>query len=149
MPQFTAFDLIKWLHLIAFSVAGGAGVVVLLLSGFEDTREDLRGLAAAVWAKVVRWGFRLAFLLGVVLLVMKLQMGIRVFDYKYLHYKIALAVVLLVFSELAPKGLAAAKRSAATLAVVLFLLVSFLAVNGKALGLVSSAQIPTSSAAAP
>lgn len=130
MPHFNAFDLLKWLHLVAFAVAGGAAVVALLLSGFEDTREDLRGLAATVWSKVVAWGFRLAFLLGVLLLVMKFKRGEHPFDYSYLHFKITLAVLLLAFSEMAPKALARAKRGAAMLALMLFLLTSFLGIAG-------------------
>jgi len=133
MPNVNTYDLLKWLHLVAFAVAGGAAVVALLLSGFEDTREDLRGLAATVWSKVVAWGFRLAFLLGVVLLVMKIQAGDHPFDHRYLHFKITLAVLLLAFSEMAPRALARAKRGAAMLALMLFLLTSFLGVAGKSL----------------
>lgn len=132
MPTLNALDMLKWLHLIAFSVAAGGAVVALLLSGFEDTREDLRGLAATVWAKVVAWGFRLALLVGVVLLVMKMRGGEQPFIYKYLHLKITLAVVLVALSEMTPKALARAKRGSAMLTLILFLLVTFLATVGKA-----------------
>ncbi len=130
MLHIQAFDLVKWLHLIALAVAGGASVVALLLSGFEDTREDLRGLAATVWAKVVVWGFRAAFLLGLVLLGMKLHRGEHPFDERYLHVKILLAILLVGLSETAPKVLARAKRGAAMLVLMLFLLTTFLGVAG-------------------
>ena len=48
-----AVNLALWLHFVAVTVGGGAAIVALLLSGFEEGKEDIQGLAATVWAKVV------------------------------------------------------------------------------------------------
>ena len=64
MPRFALFDLVKWLHFVCVSTAGGAAVVALMISGLEDEREDLRGLAASLWKKVAANGFRLAAATG-------------------------------------------------------------------------------------
>jgi hypothetical protein len=61
----------------------------------------------------------------------------------YLRIKLALVVVLLAMSEMGPKALAAGKRGAATLALLLFLLISFVVFNRAAFGF----RIPTGPAA--
>jgi hypothetical protein len=125
MGAFDTFSLLKWMHFVAVSVIGGGAIVALLLSGFEEEREDLRGLAAAIWKRTVTWGARLAVLLGIGLLVLLYKQGANPFDAKYLHWKLTLVLVLLVASELAPRHLAQGKRGAALLALLAFLLVSF------------------------
>ena len=125
-----AVNLVKWLHFVALTVGGGAAVVALLLSGFEEGREDLQGLAATVWAKVVTWAFRLALIAGIALLVLKLQGGQNPLkDGHYFHIKLLLIWVLVGLSEMAPKALAAGKRGSALLALVLFLATSFTVYN--------------------
>ena len=106
MPSFQTFDLIKWMHILAMGLGGGGALVALLLSGFEEERPDLRGLAATVWKRVCGWSFRLAFLLGIVLLILQFKRGEQPFDAHYMHLKIPLAVVVLALSEMTPKGLA-------------------------------------------
>jgi uncharacterized membrane protein len=123
-------NLLRWLHFVAITLGGGAAVVALLLSGFEEDREDLRGLAATVWAKVVVWSFRLALVVGVVLLIVMMQGGQNPLkNGHYFHIKLLLVLVLLALSEMAPKALAAGKRGAALLVVVLFLATSFTVFN--------------------
>jgi hypothetical protein len=134
MPQFELFDLVKWLHFICFTIAGGAAIVALLISGLEDDREDLRGLSAILWKKVVAWGFRVALVTGGLLLAMKLSRGGHPFDAYYLHLKLVLVLLLLVTSELSPKALAMAKRGAALMAVLMFLLATFVVFNQAAFG---------------
>lgn len=125
-----AVNLVRWLHFVALAVGGGAAVVALLLSGFEETREDLRGLAATVWAKVVVWAFRLALVFGLTLLVMMMQGGQNPLkNGQYFHIKLLLVLVLLGFAEMAPKALADAKRGTALLVLVLFLASSFIVYN--------------------
>ena len=125
-----AVNLLRWLHFVALAVGGGAAVVALLLSGFEEGREDLRGLAATVWAKVVAWAFRLAFIAGIVLLVMVMQGGQNPMkNGHYFHIKMLLVVVLVGLSEMTPKALAAGKRGSALLVLVLFLAGSFTVYN--------------------
>ena len=122
-----AAHVLRWLHIVAIATGGGAAVVALLLSGFEDGREDLRGLAATVWAKVVAWGFRLAVLFGVLLLVVLLQRGDNPFVAigRAFSIKLVLALVLLGLSEMTPKALARGKRGSALLVLVLFLATTF------------------------
>ncbi len=123
-------NLIRWFHFVAMSFGGGAAVVALLLSGFEEGREDLQGLAATVWAKVVAWSFRLAFLAGIALLVLLLQSGQNPFKAGiYFHIKLTLVIILLGLSEMTPKALAAGRRGSALLVVVLFLAVGFTVFN--------------------
>ena len=125
-----AVNLAKWLHFVAVSVGGGAAVVALLLSGFEEGREDLQGLAATVWAKVVAWSFRLALVAGIVLLVLMIQAGQNPFKVGiYFHIKMTLVLVLVGLSEMTPKALAAGKRGSALLVVVLFLAAGFTVFN--------------------
>jgi hypothetical protein len=134
MLHFELFDLVKWLHFLCFTVAGGSAVVALLLSGFEDDREDLRGLSATLWKQVTAWGFRLAVLLGAALLTMKLIRGDHPFDAYFLHLKLGFVFLLLVMSELSPKALALGKRGAPLLALLMFLLATFVAFNQGAFG---------------
>ena len=125
-----AVNLVRWLHFVALTVGGGAAVVALLLSGFEEGREDLQGLAATVWAKVVAWAFRLALIAGIGLLLMKLQGGQNPLkDGHYFHIKLLLVFVLVGLSEMTPKALAAGKRGSALIALVLFLATSFTVYN--------------------
>lgn len=134
MPNFQTYDILKWTHLVAMAIGGGGAVVALLLSGFEDEREDLRGLAATVWKRVCGWSFRIALVLGIVLLVLQFKAGLHPFDARYLHLKLTFAILLVGISEMAPKGLATGKRGAAALALLLFLLTSFVAGNRYAFG---------------
>ena len=125
-----AVNMVRWLHFVALTVGGGAAVVALLLSGFEEGREDLRGLAATVWAKVVAWAFRLALVAGIALLVMMMQGGQNPLkNGSYFHIKLLLVFVLVGLSEMTPKALAAGRRSSALLALVLFLASSFTVYN--------------------
>ncbi len=125
-----AINLVRWLHFVALAVGGGAAVVVLLLSGFEEGREDLQGLAATVWSKVVAWAFRLALVVGIVLLVLMMQGGQNPFKAGiYFHIKLTLVFVLVGLSEMTPKALAAGKRGSALLTLVLFLAVAFTVFN--------------------
>ncbi len=134
MPHFETFSLLKSLHLITLAVGGGAAAVVLLLVGFEESREDLQGLTSVLWKRTAAWGFRLAFLLGLVLLVMKFKAGAEPFQALYLHWKLVLVFLMVMFSEMSPKALAARKRGAPMLAFVLFLLAVFVSVNHDAFG---------------
>jgi hypothetical protein len=125
-----AVNLVRWLHFVALAVGGGAAVVALLLSGFEESREDLQGLAATIWAKVVAWSFRLALIAGIGLLLLMLQGGQNPLkDGHYLHIKLMLVLVLVGLSEMTPKALAARKRGSALLVLVLFLASSFIVYN--------------------
>jgi hypothetical protein len=129
-PKLEAVNLVRWFHFVAMSFGGGAAVVALLLSGFEEGREDLQGLAATVWAKVVAWSFRLAFLAGIALLVILMQNGQSPFKAGiYFHIKLTLVFILLGLSEMTPKALAAGRRGSALLVVVLFLAVGFTVFN--------------------
>ena len=125
-----ALNLVRWLHFVTLTVGGGAAVVALLLSGFEEGREDLRGLAATVWAKVVAWSFRLALVAGIALLVLMIQGGQNPFKAGiYFHIKLTLVFILVGLSEMTPKALAAGKRGSALLVMVLFLAASFTVYN--------------------
>lgn len=134
MTHFDAYDLLKWMHFVSLTLIGGGAFVALLLSGFEEEREDLRGLAATVWKRTVCWGVRFGILLGVALLVLKLQHGEKPFDWYYLHLKLMFVLALAGLAEAAPKALAVGKRGAALLAVFLFLLTSFTVFNKSAFG---------------
>ncbi|NTW86614.1 MAG: hypothetical protein HGB30_10680 [Holophagaceae bacterium] len=125
-----AVNLLRWLHFLALGVGLGGAVVALLLSGFEETREDLQGLAATIWAKVVAWAFRLALVVGAALLVLMMQEGSNPLkNGHYFHIKLLLVFILVGLSEMAPKSLAAGKRGSALLVVVLFLATSFTVFN--------------------
>src|SRR5512141_2504719 len=123
-----AVNLVRWLHFVTLTVGGGAAVVALLLSGFEEGREEIRGLAATVWAKVVAWSFRLALLAGIGLLLLMIQGGQNPLKHgHYMHIKLVL--VLVGLSEMTPKALAVGRRGSALLALVLFLASSFTVYN--------------------
>lgn len=146
-----AVNLLRWLHFVALAVGGGAAVVALLLSGFEEGREDLRGLAATVWAKVVAWAFRLALIAGIALLVLVMQGGSNPMKHgHYFHIKMLLVVVLVGLSEMTPKALAAGKRGSALLALVLFLATSFTVYNKGLFGgpLKAGPEIPSTAGTA-
>jgi len=134
MPAFESISLIKWFHFLLLSVAGGGAVVALLLSGYEDEREDLRGLAATVWKRTATWGFRLAVVVGIGALLLHMKDGNNLLAERYMHIKLTLVLILLACSEMAPKGLAVGKRGAAMLALLLFMLVSFVVYNKGILG---------------
>ena len=144
MPSFDALSLLKWIHFVCVAVGGGGIVTALLISGFEDTREDLRGLAATLWSQVVRWSFRAALILGIVMIGwMQGKLKVNPFLQNYLWIKLVLVVGLLAVSEMGPKALALGKRGAATLAMLLFLLISFVVFNRAAFGF----RFPTGPAA--
>ena len=132
MPHFETFSLVKWLHFVAVAIGGGAMVVALLLSGFEEEREDLRGLAATVWKKTVTWPFRIVLILGLVLWAIRHTQHVNLFWFSYFHWKLLLVVALLAFTEMTPKALAAGKRGAALLALLFFLLTTFVTLNSSA-----------------
>jgi hypothetical protein len=125
-----AVNLVRWFHFVAISFGGGAAVVALLLSGFEEGREDLQGLAATVWAKVVAWSFRLGLVAGIALLALLVQGGQNPLAAGiYFHIKLTLAIILVGLSEMTPKALAAGRRGSALLVVVLFMAVGFTVFN--------------------
>ena len=134
MRHFELFDIIKWLHLVTLGLGGGAAMVILILTGFEAEREELRGLTSVLWKRTASWAFRFAVLLGLALLAMKFQRGEHPFDAHYLHLKLILVFGLLMVSEMAPRALGAARRGAPLLAFLFFLLVTFLSVNASAFG---------------
>jgi hypothetical protein len=140
--MFNAYYLLKWMHFVALSVIGGGAVVALLISGFEDEREDLRGLAATLWKRTVVWGVRIAILIGVALLVLKLKDGQKPFTEYYLHLKLMFAVLLAGLSEATPKALAVGKRGSALLALMLFLLASFTVYNKAVFGVKQAPLAP-------
>ncbi len=125
-----AVNLVRWLHFMALTLGGGAAIVALLLSGFEEGKEEIQGLAATIWAKVVAWAFRLALIAGIGLLVLMIQGGQNPFKAGiYFHIKLTLVFILVALSEMTPKALAQAKRGSALLVVVLFLAASFTVFN--------------------
>jgi len=129
-PKLETVNLVRWFHFLAMSFGSGAAVVALLLSGFEEGREDLQGLAATIWAKVVSWSFRLALIAGIALLVMLMQNGQNPFKAGiYFHIKLTLVIILIGLSEMTPKALAAGRRGSALLVVVLFMAIGFTVFN--------------------
>lgn len=134
MPQFEIYSLVKWLHVLALALGGGSAMIVLILVGFEDAREDLKGMTSILWKRTTAWAFRLAVVFGIVLLALRIHAGDHPFDAKYLHLKLMLVVLLLLSSELSGKALARARRGAAILAFLLFLVVTFVSVNKDAFG---------------
>lgn len=122
--------MLKWFHFLVLAMAGGGGIVALLLSGFESERPDLQGLAATVWKRTATWGFRLAVLLGIAMLFLKMSQGDKPFAaFNYLHIKLVLVFFLLACSEMAPKMLAKGKRGAAMIALLLFMATAFVVYN--------------------
>jgi hypothetical protein len=136
MPHLDTFSFVKWLHVLAVALGGGSAMLILVLTGFEDSREDLRGLTAVLWRRTAAWAFRLAFLLGAILLGMSMWYGDQPFEARYLHWKLVMVVLLLVASELSPKALGRARRGGAMLAFLLFLMATFVTVNRDAFGTV-------------
>ena len=134
MPHFNAYDFIKWLHVIALAMGGGAAMVTLVLTGFEDSRDDLKGMTSLLWKRTAAWGFRLAVVLGLALLFMRIHDGDQPFAAGYLHWKLTLVFLLLMCSEMSPKALARSRRGVATLAFMFFLMATFVTVNKDAFG---------------
>ena len=122
--------MLKWFHFLVLAMAGGGAIVALLLSGFETERPDLQGLAATVWKRTATWGFRLALVIGILILMLKIQAGDKPFaSFNYLHIKLLLVFFLLAMAEMAPKMLAKGKRGAAMVALLLFAATSFVVYN--------------------
>jgi len=136
MADFTAFGFVKWLHLLSLAMGGGAMMVILVLVGLEESRPDLQGLTSLLWKRTAAWGLRVAVLAGIVLLSMRLRAGDHPFDAKYLHWKLALVLLLLLCSEMSARSLARSKRGLPLLAFMFFLLVTFVSVNHEAFGMV-------------
>ncbi len=134
MGKFDTYLLLKWIHFVAISIIGGGAIVALLLSGFEEEREDLRGLAASIWKRTVGWGARLGVLLGLGLVAYRFKQGINPFDAYFMHVKMVLVVILLAASEMAPRHLAQGKRGAALLGLLAFLLTTFVMFNQAVFG---------------
>jgi len=131
-PQ--VFDIIKWLHLVAVALGGGAVMVILILVGFEAEREDLKGLTAVLWKRTASWAFRIAVVLGLILLTLQVLAGAHPFDAMYLHWKLVMVLALLMCSEMAPRALGSNRRGTPLLAFLFFLLITFVAVNKDAFG---------------
>jgi uncharacterized membrane protein len=146
MPDFETYSVIKWLHVLSMAMGGGSAMIILILVGFEDGREDLKGMTSILWQRTAAWAFRLAVVLGVVLLVLRIRMGDHPFEARYLHLKLALVVLMLACSEMSGRTLARARRGAAILAFLLFLVVTFVAVNHDAFGTMKHAARPASGA---
>ena len=134
MLNLDLYTFIKWLHLVAFALGGGSAMLILVLVGFEDSRDDLKGMTSILWRRTAVWAFRLAVVLGLVLLALRFRDGDHPFDAYYLHWKLALVALLLLCSELSAKSLGRARRGAALLAFLLFLMTTFVAVNHDAFG---------------
>jgi hypothetical protein len=143
MPDFEAYSIVKWLHLTALALGGGSAMIILILVGFEDGREDLKGMTSILWKRTSAWAFRLAVVLGIALLVLRIRSGDHPFDDRYLHLKLVLVLLLLACSEMSAKHLARARRGAAILAFLLFLMVTFVSVNKDAFGWVKHASPAT------
>jgi hypothetical protein len=142
MPDFESYSIVKWLHVLSMALGGGSAMIILILVGFEDGREDHKGLTSILWKRTAAWAFRLAVLLGILLLAMRMHAGDHPFLARYLHVKLALVLLLLGCSELSGKALARARRGAAILAFLLFLMVTFVAVNRDAFGWVTHHSRP-------
>ena len=122
--------MLKWFHFLLLAMAGGGAIVALLLSGFELDHPDLQGLAATVWKRTTTWGFRLAVIVGILMLSLVWQREGNPFkQFNYLHIKLVLVFFLLACSEMAPKMLAKGKRGAAMIALLLFMATAFVVYN--------------------
>lgn len=131
MPTFELIHVISWLHFAALAIAAGGAVAALLISGLESEQTEFQGLSAALWAKQVRWGIRIAVLIGILMIFVGSK-GVCPMRAPYLHLKVPLGILALVFSEIAPRSLAAHKRGAALLALVFMLLAGFVSLNKQA-----------------
>lgn len=127
-------ELVTWLHVLAMATAGGGAITALLLSGLEDAQPEYRGLAAAIWSRVVVWGTRLAVVFGVILLVLKLREHYPLFTFRAFHLKLTAAILMAGLAEMSTKTLAKGKKGAALLMLVLFLVTTFAALNRSVLG---------------
>jgi len=134
MPHFNPYDFIKWLHLVALAMGGGAAMIILILAGLEDSRADLKGMTSLLWKRTAAWAFRLAVVLGLVLLFMRIHDGDQPFAAGYLHWKLTLVFLLLMCSEMSTKALARSRRGVAMLAFMFFLMATFVTVNRDAFG---------------
>lgn len=132
--RLSPLDLLKWIHFILLATAIGGAVVSLLLSGFEQEREDLKGLAASVWKQAVVWPVRFAIIVGLLTMVQKMQWKMNPFLFVYFHIKLGLVLPLAASVEMAPKALAVGKRGAAMVALFLFLGISFVVYNQRLFG---------------
>ncbi|MCL1893355.1 MAG: hypothetical protein FWG02_03820 [Holophagaceae bacterium] len=132
MPDFEIQSIVKWLHIISMVLAGGTMPVCLILSGFEESHEDVRGISAVIWKKLAVWGMRFTVAFGIILLIMYLAKGGKPFSQPHLMLKIGLTPILIFVCETATKNLGNAKRGAAMLAVVLILIITFVSTNGNA-----------------
>lgn len=122
--------MLKWFHFLVLAMAGGGAIVALLLSGFESERPDLQGLAATVWKRTATWGFRIAVLIGIIMLTLVWRRDGNPFEkFNYLHIKLVLVFFLLACSEMAPRMLAKGKRGAAMIALLLFMATAFVVYN--------------------
>ena len=134
MPDFEVYSFVKWLHLTALALGGGSAMIILILVGFEDGRDDLKGMTSILWKRTTAWAFRLAVVFGLTLLVLRIRSGDHPFDARYLHLKLVLVLLLLASSEMSGRHLARARRGAAILAFLLFLMITFVSVNKDAFG---------------
>lgn len=134
MPRFAPFDLLRWIHFVCAAWAGGSAAVALALSGLEEEHPEFRGLASVLWKRVVAWGVRLAVATGALLVAFQVYQGGHPFEARYLPLKLGLAGLLLAASEGSPGSLAKAKRGAPLLAMLFFLLASFVGINQQAFG---------------
>ncbi len=132
--RLSPLDLLKWIHFICLATALGGAVVSLLLSGFEQEREDLKGLAATVWKQCVVWPVRVAIIIGLLTMVQKMQWKMNPFAFIYFHIKLGLVLPLAASVEMAPKALAQGKRGAAMVALFLFMGISFVVYNQRLFG---------------
>jgi hypothetical protein len=147
MPDFDVRSLLGWFHFIFLVLAGGSMPVCLVLSGFEDAHEDIRGLSAMIWKKLTIWGTRFAVICGVILFVMAMVNGDKPFAQPHLMFKVGIGAVLIFLCENAPRSLQVGKRGYAMLALMLFIFISFIASNHAALTL--KAEPPTPEVEAP
>ncbi len=132
--RLSPLDLLKWMHFICLGTALGGAVVALLLSGFEQEREDIKGLAATVWKQAVVWPVRVAIVFGLLAMIQKLQWKMNPFAFYYFHLKLVLVLPLAASVEVAPKALAVGKRGAAMVALFLFMAISFVVYNQRLFG---------------
>ncbi|MCL1908519.1 MAG: hypothetical protein FWG12_04020 [Holophagaceae bacterium] len=129
MPDFSVQSFVGWLHFVSLVVAGGVMPVCLILSGFEETNEDVRGISAVIWKKLAVWGMRSAFACGLALLVINWINRSEPFSQPILLSLLVMAGLLVWLCEAAPKALGTGKRGTALMAMALFLVVSFVITN--------------------